>query len=136
MGGGRRLGWCWLLAGLAALGPGCNRQDADRLARVGRKVVERAEEASGGVTTSLTTGWQGVRANMDAGGLDARVSSRLRWDKSLADFPIEVSARGGIVELKGTVQNLTQRRRAVELATSTVGTEQVIDLIVVPEPSP
>jgi osmotically-inducible protein OsmY len=34
-----------------------------------------------------------------------------------------------VIELKGTVHNLGERRRAVELAESTTGVEQVKDLL-------
>jgi osmotically-inducible protein OsmY len=68
--------------------------------------------------------------------LDARVSARLRWDKTLSSEQIHVQATGGIIELKGRVRDLNQRRRAVELAESTVGTEQVLDLLEIPTQEP
>ena len=68
--------------------------------------------------------------------LDARVSARLRWDKALAGSKIQVQAKDGVVELKGPVIDLAQRRRAVELAESTAGADKVTDLLEVPSREP
>jgi osmotically-inducible protein OsmY len=54
----------------------------------------------------------------------------------LTATPIEVCVEGGTVELRGEVADLEQRRRAVELARSTLGVEQVIDSLTVPAPQP
>ena len=63
-----------------------------------------------------------MRANWSDASLENRVSARLRWEKQLADVRIEVKSAGnGVIELKGTVGNLHQRRRAVELAEMTEG---------------
>jgi osmotically-inducible protein OsmY len=119
----------WLLVGLALIAMGCNRQDTERLARIGRKTMERTEGLTGNVRDSLTTGWQGARTTAEEGGVEARVAARLRWDKTLADTPIEVQLKEGAVELRGTVPDLTARRRAVSLAETTVGVEKVVDLL-------
>jgi hypothetical protein len=116
---------CCVLAGLAAAG--CNRQDADRLARVSRRGLVRAEAVLAGAASGLPGGWQGGEAGLRDAGLDLRVSARLRWEKKLADLPIEVQAQGAVVELRGKVQDLDQRRRAVEIAETTVGVEKVND---------
>jgi len=99
------------------------------LARAAGKAREKINSASGESGRGLTTGWQSMA-------LDARVSARLRWDKTLSNEQIQVQATGGVIELKGTVRDLGQRRRAVELAESTVGTEQVLDLLEVPTQEP
>ena len=108
---------------------GCNRSDQDHLARAAGKAREKINSASGESGCGLTTGWQSMA-------LDARVSARLRWDKTLSNEQIQVQATGGVIELKGTVRDLGQRRRAVELAESTLGTEQVLDLLEVPTQEP
>ncbi len=59
--------------------------------------------------------------------LAGRVSARLRWDKSLADVKIEVSASGSILELKGSVREPAQKKRVLELAESTDGVDKVTD---------
>jgi hypothetical protein len=115
----RRLGVAGL-AGLLILSAGCNQQDAEAMSRIGKKLASVA----GDLKEHLGSGWQGVYNGM---GLEARVAARLRWDKSLADMTIHVKATGGEIELKGTVQNAEQRRRAVDLAESTAGVERVND---------
>jgi osmotically-inducible protein OsmY len=123
----------WLLSALVLLPSGCSKRDTERLACVGRRIVQKAEAMSQDTNDRLHTGWQSFRANLDETGLDARVSTRLRWDKTLEDTPIEVFAvPDNGVELKGSVANLEQRRRAVALAESTVGVERVVDSLAVP----
>jgi osmotically-inducible protein OsmY len=108
---------------------GCNNSDRDHLARAAGKAREKVKGLTGDTGQSLTTGWQSMA-------LDARVSARLKWDKSLAAEQIRVQANGAVIELSGTVKDLTQHRRAVELAESTVGAEQVVDLLEVPTQGP
>jgi osmotically-inducible protein OsmY len=118
---------------LAMSTSGCSQDDTQRLARIGRKVAARAQAMSASTGDRLHTGWQSFRANLDDSGLDARVATRLRWDKSLADTPIQVEVRGGIVILRGSVAALEQRQRAVALAKSTVGVEDVEDNLEMPK---
>lgn len=122
----------WLLAALLGLA-GCSNEDAEQLVRVGKVTAAKVEALTGG-PDKLLGGWQAVRGDLSELGLDARVAGRLRWDKALAGVRIEVSARDGRVELKGVVRDLEQRRRAVELAESTVGADKVSDLIEVKAP--
>ncbi len=110
-------------------GTGCNNSDRDHLARAAGKAREKVQGLTGETGQSLTTGWQSMA-------LDARVSARLKWDKSLSGEQIRVQATGAVIELSGTVKDLTQHRRAVELAESTVGAEQVVDLLEVPSQAP
>jgi osmotically-inducible protein OsmY len=111
---------------LTASACGCDGQDAERLARVGRKVADRAEAVAADTDGRLGPRWHALLAQSE-GTLEGRVSRRMRWDQALAGAEIEVTATGGVVELKGKVQDLAQRRRAVELTSSTVGVEQVKD---------
>lgn len=127
-------GWTgWLLLGLLAVPTSCNRQDADRLARVGRKAAGKVEGLTGGAPDRLAETCQALRTGWDEVALDARVSARLRWDKGLAGAHVEVHASGGGVELVGKVANANQRGRAVELAQATVGVEEVTEKLEVQE---
>src|SRR5437868_8365536 len=119
-----------LAAGLVLVAAGCNRQDSQRLARVGQKLVEKAEQLTGGTQEKLVAGLPNVQENT---GLAARVSSRLRWDVAVADADITVRVQGNVVELRGSAESLQQRRRAVELAETTVGVSRVVDLIADPQ---
>src|SRR5262245_47089082 len=124
----------WVLLALLFGGLGCNRQDSQKLANVGRKVGEKAEALTGGTSGRLASGWQALRADMDKMALDARISARIRWDKSLEGTKIQVFYHDGQIELKGQVKSFDQRQRAVQLANSTVGADNVVDsLEVTPE---
>src|SRR5262245_44442188 len=115
-----------LLVVLTAAGAGCDHQDTDRLARVARCVAAKGEALTAGADGQLA-GWPSFQANLDEMAPEARVAARLRWDKTLAGTAIQVRGREGIVELTGKVPDLTQRRRAVELAQATVGVTEVTD---------
>jgi osmotically-inducible protein OsmY len=106
---------------------GCDNQDTERLAKVGRTLAAKTEALSGGANGTLSTGWQAVRADLDEMALDARISARLRWDKNLANTQIRIHTHGGEVELLGTVADQSQRQRAVDLAGSTTGADKVTD---------
>lgn len=124
-------------AGLVCVGgllaSGCNSEDTEHLAKVGRVTAAKLEAATGG-NEKLASSWQALKGDLNQLGLDARVANRIRWDKSLAEFKILVSAKNGEVELKGTVRDLSQRRRAVELAESTMGVDKVTDLLEIQAP--
>src|SRR5262249_4854175 len=108
---------------------GCDTQDTDRLARVGKLTLDKVQTLAGDNTKMLNSL---QRLGTDQA-LDARVAARLQWEKSLADVKITVNVRDGKVELKGKVADLTERRGAVELAESTVGADKVVDLLEAPE---
>ncbi len=122
----------WLWYSLLGMACGCSSQDAVHLAQIGRQTAAKAGALAGGPEGKLATGWYAVQGQGAGPSLETRVAARLRWDKMLADIAIQVKAMGGTVELKGKVRDLAQRRRAVELAESTVGVERVADGLEVP----
>jgi osmotically-inducible protein OsmY len=121
-----------LLLGLSLGACGCG-QDADVLARVSRRAADRLQTAGRGAAGQLTPRLEAARADPT---LATRVACRLRWDQLLAGAAIEVSAAEGRVELTGTVADEAHRRRAVELAETTAGVEQVIDSLMTAESPP
>jgi osmotically-inducible protein OsmY len=133
-----------LLACFCVLNAGCEKEDPEHLANVARKLASRA----GPVVDTVDTEWlQRFRTTPEPApvpvavpasepGVEARVSARLRWEKSLADASIQVVANEGGIELKGTVANLAQKKRAVELAESTTGVDRVTESLEVDEQSP
>lgn len=126
-GKGRRV---WVLA-LAALTAGCDGQDAERLARLGRKAVAKVQAQTGDSPAGLSGPLQSIRGNLNELTLDAKVAARLRWDKDLEGAQVQVRTAGaGAVRLSGTVATLEQRQRAVGLARATVGVNDVIDELV------
>jgi glyceraldehyde-3-phosphate dehydrogenase/erythrose-4-phosphate dehydrogenase len=112
-----------ILVLLLLSGAGCNRQDIDGLGRIGRRVLERTQSATSPLREKFDHTLQGIGTL----GLRQRVQHRLQWDKTLADTTIDVAVTDKEVELRGTIRRDEQRRRAIELAESTVGVERVTD---------
>lgn len=100
---------------------GCNQQDTDGLARVGKKILVQASNVSGPFRDKFDSGVRGLA------GVRERVQARLQWDKQLAGSTIEVHVAEKTIELKGAVQTEAQRQRAVQLAESTQGVDLVSD---------
>jgi osmotically-inducible protein OsmY len=124
---GNRGNWRWL-AGLALLAAGCDGQDADRLAKIGRKAVDKLQVQAGADPARAPDSLQSIRGGIGEFALDAKVAARLRWDKPLEGTAIQVAAMGGgTVKLTGTVPNFEARQRAVQLASSTSGVNKVMD---------
>lgn len=109
-----------LAIALLPLAAGCDRHDGERLARVGRVVTHKIEA----LTPARTPFGDpiGLRRN-----LEERVRERFRSDRYLAGQAIEVTAEENAVRLKGSVDQVVLKRRAVEIADATVGVEKVID---------
>lgn len=112
-----------LVAGLALVAAGCSNEDTAKLSRVGKLLGKKLEAAAGSEQAPRLP----ALGRVESAGLEGRVRQRLKGDKLLAVQAIEVRAEGGRVELTGRVQDLAQRRRAVELAESTAGVEGVVD---------
>ncbi len=123
----------FLCAAVLALA-GCTQQDSECLGRIGRSLVERARGAAGALGERVGTDLKAVP--LVAGkepGLKEKIEARMRWDALLSEVKIEVQVNGSEVELKGTVKNEAQRRRAGDLAESTAGVQAVNDSLKVEE---
>lgn len=107
---------CLVSIALPVLVGGCQKSDAEALASIGVKIAERTHGYADQLQQKCPT---------LPGSLQSRVRHRLRWDKSLADAAIEVVVEDKNVELKGSLATPEQARRAVELAESTLGVENV-----------
>jgi osmotically-inducible protein OsmY len=132
-----RVGGPWGVVVLAGLACGCNGQDADRLAQIGRLSAARGEELTRGVRERLVRGWAAIQAGSAVAAVDGRVSSRIGWDKSMAGVDIQVSSpSSGVVVLRGSAPDESRRQRAAELAQSTDGVDRVVNEITVPTAAP
>jgi osmotically-inducible protein OsmY len=109
---------------LPFVGVGCNRQDAERLSSIGRKIAAHAKNSAGDLGPKLDAGLK------EEPTLQEKIQDRLRSDKLLAEITIEVSVKDKDVELKGTVKTVQQRQRALDLA-EIVGIDKVTDAIVI-----
>jgi BON domain-containing protein len=127
MGKRQRRAMGWLLCGAALCCCGCKEQDVDRLSKLGGKLGQKAGTLLAGGNGPLTRSLSGVRLHWGAVAVDARVAARLSWDKNLEGLPIQVVADGTEVKLRGKVPDPAKRRRALDLATNTIGVEKVTD---------
>ena len=109
---------------LPLVGVGCNRQDAERLSSIGRKVAAHAKNSAGDLGSKLDVGLKKEPT------VQERIQDRLRSDKLLAEFTFEVNVKDKEVELKGNVKTAQQRQRALDLA-EIVGIDKVTDTIVI-----
>jgi osmotically-inducible protein OsmY len=60
-------------------------------------------------------------------GEHGRVYARLHWDKQLFGSKIEITVKGTVVTLRGTVADAKAKAKAVELAMDTYGITEVND---------
>jgi osmotically-inducible protein OsmY len=125
-----RLRWSALAFSACLALAGCTAQDTECLARIGRKLAERSHGAADTVREQVDGD---LKALPHAAGLKEKIEARLRWDAMLADVVIEVRVNGNEVELKGTVKNEAQRRRAGDVAETTIGVQAVNDSLKVEE---
>lgn len=96
--------------------------------RIGEKIDRGLNE----VGARLKQGWATVRASVEKMGVEARVYSRLHWDKTLESAPITIEVRDRhTVVLKGSVPDSAARSKAVQLARDTVGVNAVDDHLAV-----
>jgi osmotically-inducible protein OsmY len=117
--GKHNVGWLIPILLLA----GCNRQDTETISKIARNVKDRATSVTGNLKTTAASSWS-VAGDPD---LVSRVAARIRWDQQLAGVPIEVAPTAKGVELTGRVQDLEQHRRALMLAQTTTGVDEVKD---------
>jgi hypothetical protein len=105
------------------------------------RLRRRIEEGAGRLAEEVREAWAKARRQVDELGVQGRVYGRLRWDKALADDPINVEVEKkstddeSTVILTGRVPDESARKKALELAQDTVGVREVIDrLQIAPRP--
>jgi hypothetical protein len=103
---------------------GCKARDGDILRRIARKTGEKLH-VTGNPVGQLTGDVHVPASKPD---IVARVETRLRWDRYLAESSIEVRGDGdGVIVLAGQVADPSVKQRALDLAKSTVGVKRVTD---------
>jgi hyperosmotically inducible periplasmic protein len=111
----------------------------EREGKVGKKVDEAIRDVKKGVqeaAQSVRESFDRMRTAVHNMGIEARVYSRLHWDKALNNANLELDVHnGGIATLRGTVPDAGARSKAVALARDTVGVTQVIDQLAVSAPA-
>jgi BON domain len=107
----------------------------------GESIGRRIDRGLDKITEEVREAWAKARRQVDELGVQGRVYGRLRWDKALADQPIEVDVEQkstdeeSTVILTGRVPDEKAREKAIELAQDTVGVREVIDRLQI-EPRP
>lgn len=128
-----------LVIGLAAIfivarGRAQQTQPAGNTA--GQKVDNALGDISRGlneVGSAVRSEWDRARQGVQNMGTQARVYSRLHWDKALNSSDVTVNVpTPGTVLLSGNVPNTEAKSKAVKLAQETVGVSQVNDQLTVP----
>ena len=117
-----------LAAALAA--GGCKARDADLIALACQKAGRKLGLGRGSTAGTLA---EALRGTLGEASLAARVENRIRWDRALADQPVEVTASGTAVTLRGELADASLRQRAMDLAKATLGVDRVVDELTVAE---
>jgi hypothetical protein len=80
--------------------------------------------------------YQRARASIHDMGVQARVYSRLHWDKDLGDAKIDLEFKDGTATLRGTVKTSRARAKAIALARDTIGVDRVDDHLTIEPATP
>lgn len=95
---------------------------------LGERLGERIDRGIRQLSSELQEEWAEVRGAVERMSVQARVYSRLHWDKALATSEIDIEVReGDVIVLMGRVPSAAAKQKAVELAQDTVGAQGVID---------
>lgn len=120
--------WHGLFGLLLLTSCGCSEGDNERLARVWHCAGSRLHVMSGGALDRFSCGWSELRTrSVPDKALCDRVTCRLRLDKALTDSPLVVEVKGTSVTLRGNLADQAIKQRALDLAQTTLGVEQVVD---------
>lgn len=99
---------------------------------VGTTIGEKLDRGLNQLGETLRKGWADIRKSVDELTVQGRVYGRLRWDKSLANAPIEIAVQNeNVVTLSGSVADEAAHATAVKLAQDTIGVRQVVDHLTV-----
>jgi hypothetical protein len=90
--------------------------------------VDKLGQGANDATRSIQEEFNKARDTMQSWGIEARVYSRLRWDKDLANLTLNVtSPSAGVIALSGSVSDGNAKTKAIRLAEDTVGVNKVVD---------
>ena len=106
------------------------RADGDKLAAASRLALGKVRNALP-PAAKLSGPVNVIRRELPEG-VEDRVKTRLEAEKGLDGVGFAVTADGGAVTLRGVCPTPAARKRAVEVANSTVGVDAVVDELAVP----
>ncbi len=91
-------------------------------------VVANLKKGANEASQTVQAEYAKARDAVQSLGIEARVYSRLHWDKDLANVSLNVSSPSpGIVALSGTLSDASAKTKAIRLAEDTVGVTKVLD---------
>jgi len=99
-------------------------------------VVETLKRGARATTETLQEQYQHAKTSIQGMGVQARVYSRLHWDKKLGSAKIDIEVKDGTATLRGTVKTLQARVKALDLARDTIGVDRVDDQLKIEPASP
>jgi len=110
---------------------GCN-DDWERLKIIGKKLSDRAPQAGQVKDLDWREAGDLIRSSLTQHPLVHRVQMRLRLEKDLARETIVPVLKGpGQIELTGSVSTENQRARAGDVASRTVGVDEVVNSLTI-----
>jgi len=99
-------------------------------------VVQSLKRGARATTETVQEQYQRARASVHDMSVQARVYSRLHWDKALGDSKIDLEVKDGVASLRGTVKSVLARVKAIDLARDTIGVDRVEDHLTIDSASP
>jgi hyperosmotically inducible periplasmic protein len=99
-------------------------------------VVESIKRGARATSETLREQYQRAQVTVREMGVQARIYSRLHWDKNLETSRIDLEFKDGTATLRGTVTSPHARAKAIELARDTVGVDRVDDQMTIEPISP
>jgi len=116
----------------AAPPPATAGKDADTASGVSAKI----KRGFGNTVDSMKEQFSRAKGSIQAMGVQARVYSRLHWDKALNSAAINTEvSREGMVTLRGAVADAKAKVHAVDLTRETVGVTGVTDELTIGPPA-
>lgn len=95
------------------------------------RAVEIAKNVSGAkkVTNNLQIGERTFGQSVDDTVTGSRIKAKLILEPGIMSLNIDVDVYNGVVTLTGIVDSSEQRKRAIEIAQSTIGAARIVDNI-------
>jgi hypothetical protein len=96
-------------------------------------VVDSLKKGANDAAATIESEYASARDALQSMGIQARVYSRLHWDKDLADASLTIdSPSAGVVSISGSLPNAAAKTKAIKLAEDTVGVTKVLDQVNAP----
>jgi osmotically-inducible protein OsmY len=92
-----------------------------------RDAVERARQRGAEIGEKAAVATSKVEESLGEAALTAKIKAKMALDDMVKARAIDVTTRGTIVTLSGTVESRAERERAVSLARDTEGVTRVVD---------